>query len=489
MLQLAEQPSNPAQKTPARRTGASESEIREAQKLRYRIFAEELGARLPTRTPGIDIDLYDPYCEHLIVRDEDNNRIVGTYRILSPHAARRVGGYYSENEFDLTRLQLLREAWWKSAAPASTPTTAPAAPSPCSGPASPATWRRATTATLIGCASIGMADGGHIAANLYSRLGEHMAPPEYRVFPRHPLPVEHLFNDQPAELPPLIKGYLRAGAYIGGEPAWDPDFNTADLLIMLPMRASTSATRGISWKRRPHDRCVPPLTRVGLHLGYGLATAALVYPLIGRPAQLKLKQRWSRQLLGMLGVRLQAEAAPLPSPTLLVANHISWLDIYVINALAPAAFVCKADVRDWPLIGWLCERTETVFMPRGSRRGAREASGIVAARLRQGWQVAVFPEGTTSDGSEVLPFHGALLQGAVDAGCRVQPLALRYTDEDGRPSTAAAYCGDTSLLQSLRGSQRRPACTPASTSCRRSTAAAPSGASWRRPPGGRYGIR
>lgn len=192
------------------------------------------------------------------------------------------------------------------------------------------------------------------------------------------------------------------------------------------------------------------LTRVGLHLGYGLATAALVYPLVGRPSQLKLKQRWSRQLLGMLGVRLQAEAAPLPSPTLLVANHISWLDIYVINALAPAAFVCKAEVRDWPLIGWLCERTETVFMPRGSRRGAREASGIVAARLRQGWQVAVFPEGTTSDGSEILPFHGALLQGAIDAGCRVQPLALRYTDEDGRPSTAAAYFGDTSLLQSLR---------------------------------------
>lgn len=192
------------------------------------------------------------------------------------------------------------------------------------------------------------------------------------------------------------------------------------------------------------------LARVGVHLGYGLAAAALVYPLVGRPAQLKLKQRWSRQLLGMLGVRLQAEATPLPSPALLVANHISWLDIYVINALAPAAFVCKADVREWPLIGWLCERTETVFMPRGSRCAARHASGIVAARLRQGWQVAVFPEGTTSDGAGILPFHGALLQGAIDAGCRVQPLALRYTDAEGRPSTAAAYCGDTTLLQSLR---------------------------------------
>jgi putative hemolysin len=212
-----------------------ESEIREAQKLRYRIFAEELGARLPTRTPGVDIDLYDPYCDHLIVRDEDNNRIVGTYRILTPDAARRVGGYYSETEFDLTRLQLLRESMVEIGRSCIDPDYR-------TGGTIALLWSglarymaQGNYRTLIGCASISMADGGHIAANLYSRLGEHMAPPEYRVFPRHPLPVERLFNDQPAELPPLIKGYLRAGAYVGGEPAWDPDFNTADLLIMMPM--------------------------------------------------------------------------------------------------------------------------------------------------------------------------------------------------------------------------------------------------------------
>ncbi len=212
-----------------------ESEIREAQKLRYRIFAEELGARLPTRTPGVDIDLYDPFCDHLIVRDEDNNRIVGTYRILTPDAARRVGGYYSETEFDLTRLQLLRESMVEIGRSCIDPDYR-------TGGTIALLWSglarymaQGNYRTLIGCASIGMADGGHIAANLYSRLGEHMAPPEYRVFPRHPLPVERLFNGQPAELPPLIKGYLRAGAYVGGEPAWDPDFNTADLLIMMPM--------------------------------------------------------------------------------------------------------------------------------------------------------------------------------------------------------------------------------------------------------------
>ena len=235
MLHLAEQPA-PARR-PRLHVGLAqcESEIREAQRLRYRIFAEELGARLPTRMPGIDIDLYDPYCEHLIVRDEANGCIVGTYRILSPQSAKRTGGYYSENEFDLTRLQLLRQGMVEIGRSCIDPDyrTGGTIALLWSGLANFMT--QGGYRTLIGCASIGMADGGYLAANLYRRLGEHMAPPEYRVFPRHPLPVEQLFNGQPAELPPLIKGYLRAGAYVGGEPAWDPDFNTADLLIMLPM--------------------------------------------------------------------------------------------------------------------------------------------------------------------------------------------------------------------------------------------------------------
>lgn len=199
------------------------------------------------------------------------------------------------------------------------------------------------------------------------------------------------------------------------------------------------------------------LARVGLHLVGGLATAAVAYPLVGRPARLRLKQRWSRQLLAMLGVRLHAGTARLYAPALLVANHVSWLDIFAINALVPAAFVCKAEVRDWPLIGWLCERTDTVFMPRASRSAAKQAGDAIAVRLRQGWHVAAFPEGTTSEGGDLLPFHGALFQSAVDAGCRVQPLALRYKDGDGRLSTAAAYCGDTTLLQSMRRIAAAPA--------------------------------
>ena len=225
---------------PARRNlsigfARSERDILEAQKLRYQIFAGELGARLPTRQPGVDQDIFDPYCEHLVVRDENSGAVVGTYRILSPENARRIGGYYSENEFDLTRLQHLRSRMveiGRSCVHADYR----------SGATISLLWAGLAKYMLdnrydylIGCASISMADGGHAAASLYKRLDANLSPLEYRVFPRCPLPLAALRNDLPAELPPLLKGYLRAGAYVCGDPAWDPDFNTADLQILMPM--------------------------------------------------------------------------------------------------------------------------------------------------------------------------------------------------------------------------------------------------------------
>ncbi|MDA0189080.1 MAG: GNAT family N-acetyltransferase [Proteobacteria bacterium] len=235
ILKTTAQHARPARHALSVGLAQSEREILEAQKLRYRIFAGELGAKLPTRTPGIDQDIYDPYCDHLVVRDENTAEVVGTYRILSPENARRIGGYYSENEFDLTRLQHLRPRLVEIGRSCVH-----------------ADYRSGATITLlwaglakymqdhgheylIGCASISMADGGHAAASLYNRLEAHMSPLEYRVFPRCPLPLAALRNDQPAEMPPLIKGYLRAGAYVCGDPAWDPDFNTADLPILMPM--------------------------------------------------------------------------------------------------------------------------------------------------------------------------------------------------------------------------------------------------------------
>lgn len=214
----------------------SESEVRAAQKLRYQVFAEEFGAQLNDGGSGIDADVYDPYCEHLIVRDEAEGRIVGTYRVLAPDAARRAGNYYSENEFYLTRLSHLRPKLVEVGRSC-------IAADHRHGAVIALLWFKLAEYMvkngyqhLIGCASVPMHDGGHNAANLFMQLGEaHLAPIDYRVMPRTLLPYEQLANGQVAEVPPLIKGYLRAGAWICGEPAWDPHFNSADLLMLLPM--------------------------------------------------------------------------------------------------------------------------------------------------------------------------------------------------------------------------------------------------------------
>lgn len=149
-----------------------------------------------------------------------------------------------------------------------------------------------------------------------------------------------------------------------------------------------------------------------------------------------------------VGVDGTAPGMTMPAG-MLVANHISWLDIFVINALAPAAFVSKDEVRQWPLIGWLCERTETIFLSRGSRAAAQRTRGTMIAQLRDGVPVTVFPEGTTTAGDRVLPFHAALFQGAIDARVPVVPLALRYVDATDNRSPAPAYDGDVTLWQCL----------------------------------------
>lgn len=210
-------------------------EILEAQKLRYNVFALEMGAHLPSRTLGIDHDMYDPYCEHLVVRDVRIGEVVGTYRILSPENAWKIG-YYSENEFDLTRLLHLRPSMVEIGRSCVHPDYR-------TGATIALLWSGLAKYMLenkydylMGCASISMADGGHGAASIYHRLApDYLCPSEYRVFPHCPLPLEALHRDHPSETPPLIKGYLRAGAWICGEPAWDPDFNTADLHILMPM--------------------------------------------------------------------------------------------------------------------------------------------------------------------------------------------------------------------------------------------------------------
>jgi len=142
-------------------------------------------------------------------------------------------------------------------------------------------------------------------------------------------------------------------------------------------------------------------------------------------------------------------AMPTVPAGLLVCNHVSWLDIFVINALAPTAFVSKDDVRRWPLIGWLCAGTETIFLERGSRAAAQRTGEHIVRELAAGAHVGIFPEGTTSDGTRLLPFHAAFFQCAIDAAVPVVPLALRYQDAAGQPSRAPAYDGELTLWQTL----------------------------------------
>jgi len=211
-------------------------EIAEAQQLRYKVFADEMGARLPSAELGLDIDTYDHLCDHLLVRDTATGEVVGTYRILPPDAAKDCG-YYSEQEFDLTRFHFLRPRMAELGRSCVLPDYR-------SGAVIALLWQgladymtRHGFEYVMGCASIGMADAGHLAASVYRHVSsKHMSPVEWRAFPRNPLPLESLDNGDPGLPPPLIKGYLRLGAMVCGEPAWDPDFNTADLLMLLPMK-------------------------------------------------------------------------------------------------------------------------------------------------------------------------------------------------------------------------------------------------------------
>ena len=190
-------------------------------------------------------------------------------------------------------------------------------------------------------------------------------------------------------------------------------------------------------------------TRLVLHLLYGAATVACVYPFIRDGRRLWIKQNWSRRLLDILGIRLDAQLAGVEPGSLFVANHISWLDIYALNAARPMAFVAKTEVRQWPLVGWLAARTDTVFLRRGAGRAAKMVNSAIDELLNAEKDVAIFPEGTTTDGTHLLNFHSALLQPAVETGRPVQPVALSYFDAEGRYSAAPAYAGETTMGQCL----------------------------------------
>lgn len=211
-------------------------ELREVQRLRYKVFIETMGLSSLVREDGLDSDEFDEHCDHLIVRDANTLKVVGTYRLLSASRARKIGRVYSEGEFDLGRLNNLRNRMVEAG-------RACIHPDYRGGSVIMLLWsglaeymRRENCDYLAGCASISLADGGHNAVAVFqSLIGQHMAPSEYRVTPHLPFPFSKLEAAQKPQVPPLLKGYLRSGAWICGEPAWDPDFESADLFLLLPL--------------------------------------------------------------------------------------------------------------------------------------------------------------------------------------------------------------------------------------------------------------
>jgi 1-acyl-sn-glycerol-3-phosphate acyltransferase len=192
------------------------------------------------------------------------------------------------------------------------------------------------------------------------------------------------------------------------------------------------------------------LARISLHLAAGLATCALVFPWASGALRQRLTRRWSRRLLGIC--RVTVEQAPGPGAlahALLVANHISWLDIFVINSLHPCRFVAKAEIRAWPVLGWLAAAAGTVFIARGDRRGLRHIFKGIVSVLQQGQRVAFFPEGTTALQGTLLPFHSNLFEAAIDARVAVQPCALAYLDAEGGFHAAVEYADGTTFVDSL----------------------------------------
>lgn len=194
------------------------------------------------------------------------------------------------------------------------------------------------------------------------------------------------------------------------------------------------------------------LLLVAVCLLFGVLCVALLFPRLGYGMRARIKQRWSLALLRSLGVSLHPDLQQeLALPTgLIVANHISFLDIYVINALLPVTFVAKSEVARWPVIGWLTAHTDNLFIERGHRGAAHHTQQNMSAILSAGRRLVVFPEGTTSEGNSVLPFHSALLQSAVASGVPVICLALGYQDADGRMTALPAYVGEDTLWQCIR---------------------------------------
>ncbi len=212
------------------------------------------------------------------------------------------------------------------------------------------------------------------------------------------------------------------------------------ITLNTPLKTTSFATRATR------------LTLMGIHFLYGFWLLAFRYRKLSQPAKVKLARAWSSRMLKVLGIDIVLKGAwpgDYPPNTLMVANHISWLDIFALSSQTMTRFVAKMEIRHWPVVGWLVNAGGTLFIDRTNRRDASRVNQVMADALTSGDCMAVFPESTTTEGDVLLPFKSSLFESAVLAGSQVVPVTLRYLDANDQPTPAPSYAGDTTFRESL----------------------------------------
>ncbi|HEX3791217.1 MAG TPA: GNAT family N-acyltransferase [Pseudonocardiaceae bacterium] len=214
----------------------NDQEVAAAQRLRYAVFAGEMGAHLHSREAGTDVDEFDEFCDHLVVRHDNTGEIVGTYRMLPPERAELAGRIYSETEFELTALRPLRSALVETGRSCVHPDHRTGAVVGLVWAGIARYMHLSGHRWLAGCASVPLGDGGKLAAGVWDTVvRKHLAPEEYRVRPLHPWAVADAPRPERAVIPPLLRGYLRLNTWVCGPPALDEDFDVADFFVLLSM--------------------------------------------------------------------------------------------------------------------------------------------------------------------------------------------------------------------------------------------------------------
>jgi 1-acyl-sn-glycerol-3-phosphate acyltransferase len=223
----------------------------------------------------------------------------------------------------------------------------------------------------------------------------------------------------------------------------------SDVAASTPIASSPTETPSRTHKLTRGLRYV----RLGLHIAWGLLIAGVVFPRVGEATRARITQRWSAALLRVLNIRLSVHGATpaLAARNVIVAaNHVSWLDIFVINAAHPSLFVAKSEIRDWPVAGWLCEKAGTIFVRRAKRSDTARTNDEIHDALARGATIGLFPEGTTTPGDRLLKFHTSLFEPAVANKTSVSPAAIRYLHPGGERCKEASYHGDIGFSDSIR---------------------------------------